>query len=98
MAVAACSPDESDFKDQAEDFIENDEGDLAQQSGLTFDAAACEEPASKDVGATFTCTANASDGASYTFTGEITGEREFQLTSVEISAGTAPPDSAPPTS
>lgn len=98
MAVAACSPDESDFKDQAQEFIEDDEGDLAQQSGLTFDAASCEEPASKDVGATFTCTANGSDGSTYSLTAEITGEREYQFTSVEISGGATPSESAPPTS
>jgi hypothetical protein len=98
LTVAACSPDAADFKDEAEAFIEDDEEDVAQQSGLTFDDAACEEPPSKDVGSTFTCTAVGSDGTSYTFTAEITGEREFQLTSVDVAAGATPTESAPPTS
>ncbi len=98
LTVAACSPDAADFKDEAEGFIEDDEEDVAQQSGLTFDEANCEEPASKDVGSTFTCTAVGSDGGTYTFTAEITGEREFQLTSVDVAAGETPAESAPPTS
>jgi len=96
VGVAACSPDTSDFKDEAESFIEDDDGDVAQQTGLTFDNAECEEPANKDVNSTFNCTATASDGTTISFVATITGESEFSL-----GPGSGPPadsTSVPPTS
>jgi hypothetical protein len=89
VGVTACSPDETDFADSAEDFIEDDDEDVATELGMTFDDAECDEPASTEVGATFTCTASGSDGNSYTFTAEIDGDNSFRITSFEQGAGGA---------
>ena len=56
---------------------------------MTFEDAECEEPASTDVGATFTCTATGSDGGSYTFTAEIDGDNSFRITGFELADGGA---------
>lgn len=91
FGFGACSPDEENFKDSAEDFIEDEDGDVATQTGITFAEAACDEPASTDEGSTFTCTATGSDGTSYIFTAEITGEREFTIQDFAPSEGGATP-------
>ena len=85
--VAACSPNTADFKDEAEGFIEDDDGQVAQQLSLTFDNASCEEPSNKDVGTTYSCTAVGSDGQTYSFTATITGENEFQLGGGDVVGG-----------
>ena len=89
VGVTACSPDETDFASSAEDFIQDDDEDVATELGMTFDDADCEEPASTDVGATFACTATGSDGAAYTFTAEIDGDNSFRITGFEIAEGGA---------
>ena len=94
IGVAACSPDAADFKSEAEDFIEEEDGDLQAQIGVTFSDASCEEPASTDEGSTFACTATASDGQPWDFRAEITGENEF---SVSGAPGAASGDSVPAT-
>jgi len=94
LAAAACSPDESNFKDSAEDFIEDEDGEIATQASLTFTDAACVEPESTEEGATFLCTATGSDGQAYEFPARISGDREFEITNV-LPAGTTD-DSATP--
>jgi hypothetical protein len=79
LAAAGCSPDEGDFASEAESFIDDDDGDVAALTGLTFDDVTCEEPADTETGTTFTCSATASDGDSYTFTNTIMGENEFEI-------------------
>ena len=49
------------------------EGELSELAGVAFTEAACNEPASDDVGETFTCTAQF-DGQTIDFAGEITAE------------------------
>ena len=85
--VGACSPDTSDFKSEAEGFIEDEDGDVAQQLGQTFTDATCEEPANKDTGTTYECTAVGADGQTYGFTATITGENEFQLGGGQVVGG-----------
>lgn len=88
LGAAACSPDEGDFKSEAEDFITDEEGDVAEQTGMTFADAECQEPASTEAGSTFTCTATGSDDVSYTFTASIVGDSEFSIDGVDPLPGT----------
>ena len=60
-AVVACTSQQS-FPDAAKGFIQDDDGELAQVTGRTYDDATCTEPANTDVGTEFTCTAVGSDG------------------------------------
>ena len=78
LGVTACSPDEADFKDEGEEFI-NDSDEIEQAVGSDVSDAVCEEPTSKDVGTTYTCTATDAAAASYTFTVEITGDKELTV-------------------
>lgn len=95
--AAACSADEGDFSSEAESFIEEEDGDVATQTGMTFTDAACDEPASTDVDSTFACTAVGSDGATFEFLATITGDNEFTISAGAPGAGGAPPaGSAPP--
>ena len=65
LGVAACGGDPStgDFQSEAEDFIEDEDGELASQLQSTFTDAQCAEPESTEVGTTYTCTATDADGA-----------------------------------
>jgi hypothetical protein len=76
---ATTIPPDEVFSREAEDFIEDDDGDVATQLGVTFDDVECHEPADTDVGTTFTCTAAGSDGATWTFTNQVTGEHAFEI-------------------
>lgn len=78
LVTAACSNDETDFKDDAEKFIESDE--VESQLGTTFSDAACTEPAKIEAGQTFTCTAVAADGVTWDFTAEVASENAYNIT------------------
>ena len=54
LGVAACSPDEGDFKNDAEGFIEDDDGEVESQVGVALSDASCEDPPSTEEGTTFT--------------------------------------------
>ncbi len=95
--ATACSPDEGDFASEAEDFIGDDDGDVATQLGLTFEDVECQDPTNTDTGTTFTCTATGSDGQTYTFTNEITGDKAFEVIDMTAAGGAAPTGSAPAT-
>ena len=86
--LSACVGQES-FPDAAEGFIQDDDGELAQATGRTYEDATCTDPANKDVGTEFTCTAVGSDGVTYNFVGRITGRQTF-----EVGEG-SPPVAAP---
>jgi hypothetical protein len=81
LTLVACggSPDTGDFRDKAEDFIEEDESELTASLSNTFDDATCEEPAATDIGTTFTCSATGADGQPYQFAVEIVGERQIAV-------------------
>jgi hypothetical protein len=72
VLLAACSsPDETDFRDAATKAIEDGQSTNLAIPGLD---AKCDEPASKDVGTTFACTATTPDGEQLNYTAEITDE------------------------
>ena len=90
LLLGACSkdPDKTDFKKQTADFINGKE--VEEKSGVDFDDASCEEPASTAVGTTYTCTATAvDDGSTWTFEVEITSKNGFTVQSANPSDGTA---------
>jgi hypothetical protein len=90
LGIAACSPDEGDFKEDAEGFIDEDEGQVESQLGVALADATCDEPESSDVGATFNCTAVGDDGTTYQFTVEITGDNSYEVGGGTPAEGTTP--------
>jgi hypothetical protein len=96
--IAACSPDSGDFKKDAEDFIDDDDGDVEQQIGTALSDATCEDPASSDKGTTFNCTAVGENGTTYAFFVEITGDNSYEVgggtPTGGTTAGTAPAGTA----
>jgi hypothetical protein len=91
LGVAACSPDKGDFKNDAEGFIEDDDGEVETQVGVALSDATCDDPASTDVGTTFACTAVGDDGTTYDFSVEITGDNSYQVGGGTPAAGSTPP-------
>lgn len=77
FGVAACSPDSKDFQSEGEDFIEDDDGQLARSVGYTFEDADCDKPRNTEVGTTYSCTAVDNEGDDWDFLVEITGKREL---------------------
>jgi hypothetical protein len=90
LGIAACSPDEGDFKNDAEGFIEDDDGQVESQVGVALSDATCEDPASTDTGTTFACTAVGDDGTTYDFTVTITGDNSYEVSGGTATAGTTP--------
>ena len=94
----SCTSRQS-FHDAAERFIEDDDGELAQVTGRTYEDATCTEPANTDVDTEFTCTAVGSDGVTYNFVAEITGRQTFEVGEgsppVAPPAGSSVPSTAP---
>lgn len=78
--LAACSNDETDYKENAQAFIMSDTVENAV--GLTFTNAACTEPPSTDVGSKFQCTALGSDGVTYVFDLEIKDKDYYEVVGV----------------
>ena len=99
-ALSACTGQES-FPEAAERFIQDDDAELAQATGLTYEDATCTDPDNKDVGTEFTCTAVGSDGVTYNFVGRITGRQTFEIGEgsppVAAPTGTSVPVTAPAT-
>jgi hypothetical protein len=95
--IVACGgdPTTGDFRDEAEEFIEDDEGELATQLENTFTDAECAEPASTDIGTTYTCTATDASGEPMEFLAEIAGETSIRVGLPGATAG--PATSTPPT-
>ncbi len=82
ITLVGCSSTTA-FKDQAADFLEEDD-QVESTLGQKFVDATCEEPENTDVGTLFSCTATGdSDGVEYVFGMEITADKEFTLQSAE---------------
>ena len=81
VAVGACGGNAGpgDFASEAEDFIEGELAENDTLGGLTFTDAECDEPASTDVGTTYSCVAVGSDGQTYSFAVSIDGERSLRI-------------------
>ena len=100
LTFSACTGQES-FPEAAERFIQDDDGELSQTTGRTYEDATCTDPDNKDVGTEFTCTAVGSDGVTYNFVGRITGRQTFEVGEgsppVAAPTGTTVPGTAPGT-
>jgi len=80
--AAGCFTTAADFRNDAEDFIEqNDElrAALFPDTDDSITSATCAEPANQDEGTTFACTATDTTGASWEFEIVITGSSEYEV-------------------
>jgi hypothetical protein len=95
LTLAACSADTKDFREQGEQFIEDDE--VRERFGMVrMSEAQCEEPADTNKDTLYTCTATGSDGNTYQFTIEITGSKSLRVISGEVVGQAAAPVSSEP--
>jgi hypothetical protein len=82
VGLTGCFTTAADFQSDAENFIEqNDElrAALFPDSDDRFTTAACAEPANRDEGTTFACTATDTTGATWEFEIVITGSSEYEV-------------------
>lgn len=80
--VAGCFTTAADFRNDAEDFIEqNDElrAALFPETDDSITSATCAEPPDQDEGTTFSCTATDTTGADWEFEIVITGSSEYEV-------------------
>jgi hypothetical protein len=99
LLLVACSPDASDFQEEAEKYIES--RDFSEDAGLLrYHDAECEEPESTDEDTRYTCTATAEDGTRWQFDVDITGESDLRViippvAISEATGSTLPAESSP---
>jgi hypothetical protein len=82
VALAGCFTTSADFRNDAENFLRDDEDlrdALFGESEVTFTTATCVDPENQDEGTTFACTAVDSTGASWEFEIVITGSSEYEV-------------------
>lgn len=77
VALGACTTGPDDYKNQTEDYIEED-SDMEQLLGADAEItdAECEEPADTEIGTRYACTALV-DGVETVFEAEIENENAF---------------------
>ena len=86
--LAACSADKVDYRTAAEKVArETVEGLIPGDA-----TAECGEPDSTDVGTTFDCTGTAIDGTVYSFSAEITKDKEVTVTLLDTGTPPVPTD------
>ena len=92
LLLGACSKDVStgDFKSQTEKFL-NSNKDVKEKLGVSFTDASCQEPASKDVDTSYTCTATAEDGSTWAFKVQITSKNGFTVETAQPSDSSSTP-------
>lgn len=80
VGVASCSGDATtgDFKDQGEDFID-DEEEIETFAGTDVTDTECEEPADVEIGTTYACSSTGADGTTWRWEVEIVGENELRV-------------------
>ncbi len=82
VAVAGCFTTTSDFRNDAETFIETDQGlrdAVFPDADTTFEKATCVEPENQNEDTTFPCTATDSNGATWEFEVVITGKSGYEV-------------------
>ncbi|MEI2704018.1 MAG: DUF4333 domain-containing protein [Ilumatobacteraceae bacterium] len=87
LGLVACGADEEDFQKQAASFLKS--SSVSDKLGFKIKDSSCEKPAKVEKGQTFSCTGTAEDGATYTFTVEITGDKSFLVTDVTPNGATS---------
>ena len=78
LVVAACTGTGS-YKDQTEDFL-NDDAQVSNAVGGEVSDASCDEPDSTDVGTEYQCTAEVAELGTATFNVRINDEDSFLVT------------------
>jgi hypothetical protein len=78
LVAAACTGTKS-YKDQTEDFV-NDNAELASRAGGDITGAECVEPDSTEVGTKYQCTADVAGVGPLTFDIEIDKKNSFRVT------------------
>jgi hypothetical protein len=78
LVAAACTGTGS-YKDQTEDFLNND-AQVSNAVGGEVSDASCEEPGSTDVGTEYVCTAEVAELGTATFNVRINDEDSFLVT------------------
>jgi hypothetical protein len=98
-SVACQSASTDEYSSEAENFIEDSDGDLAEAMEQTFTDASCAEPASTDEGTQFECTATAASGEAWAFLGEVGSDNQVLVRAIGPTgpSGEAPAGSAPAT-
>lgn len=82
VGLAGCFTTAADFRDDAETFIEEDDGlraALFPDSDATFTSATCVDPENQDEGTRFPCTATDSNGDVWEFEILITSASEYEV-------------------
>lgn len=78
VGLAGCFTTAADYRKDAETFILGDQG-LAEDLGVGFESATCEEPANRNVGATFVCNAVDDQGADWEFEIKIRESNKYEV-------------------
>ena len=82
LVAAACTGTGS-YKDQTEDFL-NDDAQVSNAVGGEVSDASCDEPDSTDVGTEYQCTAEVADLGTATFNVRINDEDSFLVTDFDF--------------
>ena len=82
LVAAACTGTGS-YKDQTEDFL-NDDAQVSNAVGGEVSDASCDEPDSTDVGTEYQCTAEVADLGTATFNVRINDEDSFLITDFDF--------------
>ncbi len=88
--AAGCFTTAADFRNDAEEFIEQNgelRAALFPDSDDGFTSATCAEPANQDEGTAFPCTATDTTGAEWEFEIVITGSSEYEVNVARRPAG-----------
>lgn len=86
LTLGACSAGQADFKAAAEKAIRTD---VETNSGVAGKAVAtCDDPSSTKVGTKFACVATAADGSTFTYSAEITNDKEVTVNFLALGAPT----------
>lgn len=81
LGFAACSASETNFQEAAEKVIKED---ITTQAGFGELTSTCEEPASTEVGETFACTAETSDGQTIELIATISDKTKVDVNTTNL--------------
>ncbi len=88
MASTTAPLAQTVLQHETESFLEQQSGDVASRSGLTFHDARCAAPPAVAVGTTYECTAVGPDGLTYSFFAEVSDGGRFVVHSGHVPTST----------
>ena len=77
--LSSCFTSTADFQNDAEDFIENDEGVAEEVGGVDVVSAICEEPPNRDPDTTFACAGTTANDEVWGFEVVILDSNEYAV-------------------